>query len=193
MARSSFLQAMDSGPAGMPNAMSPALSKGGKLLAFLSSGLQGALAGRAAQEQTIAETGGRRAGGIGTGFQAGYSLPFLRASQGQQVQRGGLENQLLANQVQFSPLLQRLGILKTSADIGKTQAEAGKATAEAGAIPIKSALEQAQTEAAFYKDDPNLGLLDLRTGQPVGGSAAMAPLSPQEAAILGKQPGDACH
>ncbi|HKH99709.1 MAG TPA: hypothetical protein VJ999_11425 [Candidatus Sulfotelmatobacter sp.] len=185
----SFAQAVSTGPAGMPNALSPGLSKGGKLLAFLSAGLQGALAGRAAQEQTIAQTGGRRAGGIGTGFQAGYSLPFLRASQEQQVERGGLENQMLANQVQYAPLLQRLGIMKTSADIGRTTAEAGKATAEAGAIPTKTGLEQAQTEAAFYKDDPNLGLIDLRTKQPVT-TGGMAPLSAEEAAILGKQPGD---
>jgi hypothetical protein len=192
----SFLQAAASGPGGTPNAMSPGLSKGGKLLAFLSSGVQGALAGRAAQEQMIAETGGRRAGGVGTAFSSGYSLPFLRAFQQQQVQRGQAETQIAQGQAKFFPQMQQLGIAKNIADIDKSQAEAGKfgaeagkATAETGAIPARQALEAAQTEAANFKEDPNLGLIDLRTKQPVDPSA-MAPLSDQEAAILGKQPGE---
>src|SRR5216683_3087425 len=133
MTRPSFAQAAGVGAStpGGANALSPALSKGGKLMALLSAGLQGALAGRASSEQALMESGGRRSGGAGMGFEAGYNLPFLRAYQQQQVQRGGLENQVLANQVQYAPLLQRLGIMKTSADISKTQAEAGKATAEA--------------------------------------------------------------
>lgn len=187
--RPPFLQAADTGPGGTPNALSPGLSKMGKLAVILMGGAQGALAGRAAQEQTIAETGGRRAGGIGTGFQAGYQLPFLRASQQQQVQRGGLENQLLQNQVQYAPGLNFLKMMQGQSEIGKNQSEAQKNTAEAQAVPTKQALEQAQTEAANYKDDPNLGLIDLRTKQPVT-TGGMAPLSPEEAAILGKQPGD---
>ena len=74
------------GPAGTPNALSPGLSKAGKLVTLLTSGLQGALAGRAAQEQTIAQTGGHRAGGIGTGFQAAYQLPWQRAQQQAEAQ-----------------------------------------------------------------------------------------------------------
>jgi hypothetical protein len=181
----SFAQAAG-GPAG---ALSPGLSKGGKLMALLMGGLQGAISGYGSNAQTYAETG--RNAGFGGGLAAGYTekLPFLRAYQSQQVQRGGLENQMLANQVQYAPLLQRLGIMGKSADIAKTQAEAGKANAEAGAIPTKTALEQAQTQAAFYKDDPNLGLIDLRTKQPVT-TGGMAPLTAEEAAILGKQPGD---
>lgn len=78
----SFQQAAKEGatPGGV-NALSPGLSKAGKLVTLLTSGLQGALAGRAAQEQMIAQTGGRRAGGVGTGFEAGYTLPWQRAQQ----------------------------------------------------------------------------------------------------------------
>jgi hypothetical protein len=189
MQRPSFAQAAGVGaPApGMSNAMSPALSKGGKLMAILMSGIQGAIAGQGANAETYAQTG--RNAGFGGGAQAGMNLPFLRAYQQQQAQRGGLENQMLSQQVQYAPLLQRLGIMKTSADIGKTQADTSKASAEASAVPSKIALDQAQTEAANFKDDPNLGLIDLRTKQPVT-TGGMAPLSPEEAAILGKQPGD---
>lgn len=174
---------------GSVNAVSPGLSKLGKVLTFINAGAQGALAARNAQEQMIAATGGRRAGGVGTGFEAGYQLPIMRALQQQAFQRGGLENQILQAQVQFNPLLQLLGLQKSQADINKANAEAGKANAEAGAVPIKSALEQAQQQAAYFKDDPNLGLIDLRTGQPVN-NAGFAPLGAQEAAILGKQAGD---
>src|SRR5579864_8484686 len=185
----SFLQGESTGPAGMPNATSPGLSKLGKLAVLLSGGVQGALAGRAAQEQTIAATGGRRAGGVGTGFQAGYDLPFLRAQQQQQVQMGQAQTQIAQSQAKLYPQIAALGAGKTLSEIQKNNAEAGKAGAEAGAIPTKTALEQAQTEAAYYKDDPNLGLIDLRTGNPVTGGAGLAPLTAEEASVLGKQPG----
>ncbi len=82
------------------NATSPGLSKMGKLATLLTSGLQGALAGRAADEQTIAATGGRRGGGVGTGFEAGVSYPWQRATQQQQVEKGGIENQMLRANMQ---------------------------------------------------------------------------------------------
>src|SRR5260370_36333744 len=86
-----FQQAATMGatPGGM-NATSPGLSKMGKLATLLTSGLQGALAGRAADEQTIAATGGRRGGGVGTGFEAGVSFPLQRANQKQKVEKRGL-------------------------------------------------------------------------------------------------------
>jgi hypothetical protein len=61
--------------------------------------------------------------------------------------------------------------------------------AEAKMNTAKAALDAAQTEAANYKEDPNLGLIDLRTKQPIS-PAALAPLSAQEAAVLGKKAGD---
>lgn len=78
----SFQQAASMGatPGGV-NALSPGLNKAGKLMTLLTSGLQGALAGRAASEQTVAATGGRRSGGAGMGFEAGYELPWQRESK----------------------------------------------------------------------------------------------------------------
>ena len=155
-------------------------SKGHKLLRILESGLKGGLEGYAENAQAYAQTG--RNAGFGGGFAGAMEFPLRQMLLRQQVQRGGLENAVLANQVQYAPLLQKLGILKTTADVQKTQAEAN-------AIPIKSQLQQAQTLAARYKDDPNLGLIDLQTGQPVN-QQGFAPLSADEATILGKQEGD---
>ena len=60
----SLVQAMQVGATpGMVNALSPALTKGGKILALLKSGVEGALAGYAADEQMIAASEGGRAGG----------------------------------------------------------------------------------------------------------------------------------
>ncbi len=104
LSQPSYQQASQSGAKpGGTNAFSPELSKGGKLMTLLSSGLQGALAGRAAQEQTIAQTGGRRAGGVGTGFEAGYQLPWQRAMQGQQLQQAQAQTALTQQQSQLVP------------------------------------------------------------------------------------------
>lgn len=77
-------QVASSGPLGQPNM--GALTKGGKLLSILKSGLEGALAGRAAEEQSIVQSGGHTRGGFGTGAEAGFTLPFLRAQQRSQAQ-----------------------------------------------------------------------------------------------------------
>lgn len=94
-------QAADPSGTGIPNAMSPGLTKAGKLMTLLTSGLQGALAGRAANEQATVMSGGRRSGGAGMGFEAGYQLPFTRAMMPVQLaqaqtglQAGQLQNQM---------------------------------------------------------------------------------------------------
>lgn len=80
----------------------------------------------------------------------------------------------------------------------EASAKADQATAEAAALPAKQKLEESQTtlagaqaEAAHYKEDPNLGLVDLRTGQPVS-QGGIASLTAAEAQALGggKQEGD---
>jgi hypothetical protein len=153
--------------------------------------LEGALAGRAAEEQAVIQSGGRRSGGIGMAAMAGLEQPLAQAQAQQTVQRGGLENQILGAQAQFAPQMQILNFSKVMADIEKNLADAGKATAEAGAVPIKSALENAQALAARYKEDPGSGqLIDLQNGTPFGNSTGIAPLSAEEAAILGKQEGE---
>lgn len=168
----------------------PYETKGHALLRILQGGLTGGLSGLAANAQTYAMTG--RNAGFGGGAAAGYTqgLPFQSAMQQLQLQHGGLTNEQLMQMLPFLRAQQIAGLQKTSAEAQKASAEAGKATAETGAIPVKTQLEQAQAEAANYKEDPNLGLIDLRTGQPIAGGAGTAPLTAQEAAILGKQPGE---
>lgn len=126
---------------------------------------------------------------FGQGFATASEQPFLREQKRLELAGMNLKNQ-------YAPLQAMLGVRKTQAEIdkstaeaGKATAETGKATAETGAIPTKQALEAAQAEAANYKEDPNLGLIDLRTKQPVS-SGGVAPLTAEEAQVLGKQPGD---
>lgn len=152
----------------------PKLAKGTQLLMLLKSGLQGGIAGMEQNAQTYAATG--RNAGFGGGLYGAVMQPI-------QQQRGYLENQQL---IQMLPFLRAQNI----AGIQEKTSQAQKNYAEAGNFAIKNQLEAAQAQAAFYKDDPNLGLIDIRTGQPVAGGAGMAPLTAQEAAILGKQPGD---
>src|ERR1700674_1225735 len=178
--------------------IAPGATKAQKLAVLIKTGLMGAIAGQSAVEQSVVQSGGRTRGGFGMGAMAGFEAPMVQAGQQQQLQHGGLENQILQNQVTYAPQLMQLDFAKTLADInknladaGKATAEGGKATAEAGAIPTKTALESAQALAARYKEDPGSGqLMDLQTGQPFGNSTGLAPLSAQEAAILGKGEGD---
>lgn len=160
----------------------PYESKGNALMRILQGGLMGGLSGMAANANTYAATG--RNAGFGGGVAAGYTqaLPMERAMQGLGLEKAELGNEQLR---QMLPFLRS----QTIAGLQKTQAETQKASAEAEAIPVKTQLEKAQTEAAFFKDDPNLGVIDLRTRQPVS-SAGLAPLTDEEAQVLGKQPGD---
>lgn len=176
--RPSFKQA-STDSVGLPSANSPQLTTKGKVLSAILSGGLGALAGS-------------KESNAGAGFQDAIEQPIQRAGQRQALQRGGLENQMLGAQIGNLPWQRAAliaGLQKSQAETGKFSADAAKSTAEAGAIPIKTALEAAQAEAANYKEDPNLGLIDIRTKQPVS-NAGSAPLSDQEAAVLGKNPGD---
>jgi hypothetical protein len=177
--------------------MVPGLTKAQKLGVLLKDGLLGAMAGRAANEEAIVQSGGRRSGGAGVGFVAGYNAPAQAAMTQQAVQRGGLENQQLGQVVAAYPANLALGQGKTISDILANRAKAtkdlsdsDKDTAEIGAMPAKSALENAQALAARYKEDPGSGsLIDLQTGQPVT-TSGIAPLTAEEATVLGKQPGE---
>jgi len=169
----------------------PGPSKAQKLGVILKSGLMGAIAGQASSEQAVMASGGHRGGGFGTGFEAALTAPLARQQMQQQVTRGGLENQILGAQAQYAPQMQALNFGKTLAEIQKNLADAGKMTAEAGAIPTKTALESAQALAARYKEDPGSGqLIDLQSGQPFGNSTGIAPLTAEEAKVLGKEEGD---
>lgn len=137
-------------------------TKGHKLLRILLGAGYGTAAG--AGQRTF-----------GAGFQQAQELPLG-------IEHQQLQNEQVRQMLPFLRAQQIAGLQKTQADVQKTQAEVE-------GMPIKQALERAQTEAANYKDDPNLGLIDIRTKQPVNPSG-FAPLSADEAAVLGKQPGD---
>lgn len=99
-----FEQAASSGATpGGANALSPGLTKAGKLATLLTSGLQGALAGRAKSEETVAATGGRRSGGAGMGFEAGYTLPWQRQAQQNQLAQQQAQTELTQAQSQMVP------------------------------------------------------------------------------------------
>lgn len=147
----------------------PTPTKANRLLQILRGGLTGGAAG--AGQRTF-----------GQGFQQAQVLPL-------EVNKMGLQNEQIRQLLPFLRAQNIAGLQKTASEAQKNVAEAGKAQAEVEGMPIRQALERAQTEAAYYKDDPNLGLIDVRTGQPIN-PAGMAPLSPEEAQALGKQPGE---
>lgn len=100
----SFQQAATTGAQpGGTNAMSPGLNKAGKLVTLLSSGLQGALAGRAAQEQAAVQSGGRRAGGVGMAMEAGYNLPAQRQATQQGLAQQRAQTALTESQSEMVP------------------------------------------------------------------------------------------
>lgn len=170
----SFQQAASEGamPGGM-NAASPGLNKAGKLVALLTSGLQGALAGRAANEQATVQSGGRRSGGAGMGFEAGYMLPWQRAQAAQKLEQGqaGLQpietpyGPMAAEYASRAilPAFIRAGAQEQAAQTG---AQSREQVAQTGA--------QARTQAALigqrFKAVPNVGLYDTQSGQMIPGT-----------------------
>lgn len=174
---------------GAQPAPAPKPTKGHKLLQILQGGLTGALSGEAANAQLYAQTG--RNGGFGVGAGAGFtqSLPYEAAAQQIGLQRGGLENRLLSTQLQLAPYRNLLDLLKGNSEVNKNNAEAQKNTAEAGAIPTKQDLERAQAQAANYKEVGGM-LYDVSGSTPQVVAGQTAPLDADEAAILGKQPGE---
>jgi hypothetical protein len=169
----------------------PGANKAQKLEVMLRNGLQGAIAGYAADANAVVQSGGRRSGGFGLGLGAGFEAPAQQTQIQQTLQRGSLENQTLQNQVTYAPQKFALDFGKTMSDIQKNLAEAGKASAEAGGVQYKNILDQAQALAARYKEDPGSGqLIDLQSGKPFGNSSALAPLTAEEATVLGKEEGD---
>jgi len=169
----------------------PGTSKAQKLGVLLRNGLQGAIAGAGADAQAVIASGGRRSGGFGLGAEAGFQAPAQQTATQQSLQRGGLENQILGAQAQYAAPMAQLNFGKVMADIQEKLAAAGKASAETAAIPMKAALENAQALAARYKEDPGSGqLIDLQTGKPYGNASGLAPLTAEEAKVLGKEEGD---
>lgn len=93
-----FLKSQTTPQPATPPPTPDGMTKGAKLANILRSGLQGALAGRAASEKTIAETGGRRAGGAGTGFEAALMQPYQIAGAQQQLEQAKAQTALTKSQ-----------------------------------------------------------------------------------------------
>ncbi len=100
----SFMQAAQTGaPPGAANPLSPGLNKAGKLAVLLTNGLQGAMAGRAANEEAVVQSGGRRSGGVGMGFEAGEAQPWRQAGMAQDYAQKQAQTKLLQEQGEMVP------------------------------------------------------------------------------------------
>lgn len=173
---------------GGANAASPGLTKAGKLVTLLTQGLQGALAGRAAQEQAIIQSGGRRAGGIGTGFEAGYMLPWQRAQAAQKFEQG--QAGLQPVETPYGPMAAEYAtrallpaFIRAGATEQAAQTHAGAQT-EAAQIGAGARTQAAQI-GQRYKVVPGIGLIDTQGG---GGGTLLAregtPITPEIAQQL---------
>lgn len=153
------------------NATSPGLSKAGKLMTLLTSGLQGALAGRAASEQTVAQTGGRRSGGAGMGFEAAQAYPWQQlgrqlSAQQQQAQTGVLQSE--AQNVNVPGMGPIPGWLAKALGPAYIRGQATQGAAQIGA----GAKVQAEQIGQRFKVVPNVGLFDT---QAQNGQGAVVP------------------
>lgn len=200
----SFQQAAATGaqPAGT-NAMSPGLSKLGKLGVLLTQGVQGALAGRAANEEATVASGGRRSGGIGMAMEAGYNLPFLRSLQQQKVQQGQAETaetqaktgysqaqtKLLGESVpvtmpdgrQIMLPKNQLGQYLKGGAAAQTSADSRETAADTAA---QAKRDVAQTNQRF-KAINGVGMFDTQSRQLIPGTAQGMTVTPEVAADYG--------
>jgi hypothetical protein len=177
----SFLQALNSGPGGMPNALSSGLTTKGKILSVILAAAKGGLAGEAAGLQGNPRTG---YGGFGAGYETASQLPFIDALQKQRVQQGQIQQQMEQAQIAGIPgqrAQQAATLAQTQAATEKDKAQATEATARAGSLanPVEKTLEQriadAANKAISEGRDPNQdpivkSLSDVKTGlqkQPV--------------------------
>ena len=173
---------------GGANAMSPALTKGGKLATLLMSGLQGALAGRAASEQAVIQSGGRRSGGVGTGFQAGFTLPWQRSMLPLEYQQKQAETQLA--QAGLQPVHTRYGDMplalaknlfpqeiryQTAMDV---QQQKGQTAENVQQMKGQSAQNVAQINKRFIPVQ-GVGLFDTQSRQVVPGTAQSITVTPE--------------
>jgi hypothetical protein len=166
--------------ASMGGALSPGLNKAGKLMTLLSSGLQGALAGRQASEQMVAQTGGRRAGGVGTGFEGAFMLPWQRAAMMQDVAQKQAQTGLLQSEGQtynipgIGPIPGWLAKAEGPAWLrmqGQEQSAQTRAGAQTQSAQIgANARVQAAQVGQKYKAVPGVGLFDTDSKQIIPGS-----------------------
>ena len=172
----SYLQASTDPITGLPSAGSPQLTKLGKLLTILRGAGIGAAVG--STQPTF-----------GTGFLATNQFENQEAAQRQALQQGAAQTALARMNLQLAPQELAFRQQQLEAQRAMVPYQLAQAQAQMQMLPLQRQMLEAQAEAANYKEDPNLGLVDLRTRQPVS-AAGLVPLTDEEASVLGKQPGD---
>lgn len=183
-ARPSFLQAASMGAQpGEANALSPGLSKAGKLAVLLTQGLKGGLAGEASAAQAVMQSGGRRGGNVGSGFQAGYTEPLQEQAQRNQLAQQQAQTTLTRAQADMIPtpygmMPAALARYILPASI-REQGTLGAAQIGAG-----SRVQAAQIGQRF-KAVPNVGLFDTQSGQVIPGTGQGITVTPEIAKDYG--------
>ena len=160
-------------------------TKAAKLVNILQSGLQGALAGRAKSEETVAATGGRRSGGAGMGFEAGYTLPWQRAAQQNQLAQQQAQTNVLRSEAQNVNvpgmgqipgwLAKALGPAGIKASSAQTVQGMKGDTAES----IAEGNRASQEKIHRYVPVPNVGLYDTQTRSVVPQTAQGITITPE--------------
>lgn len=197
----SYAEAAGSGGAG-----SPGLTKAGKLAMLLTSGLQGALAGRQSSEEAVIQSGGRRSGGAGMGFEAGYMLPFQRAAAEQQLEQQRAQTGVLQSEAQtinipgVGPipgwLAKQMGpaYLRQQGQLGVQelkgpQAQALQQQKNTGALQKQSAANVGAAQVAGINKRfiavPNVGLYDTQAGSIIPGTQQGTTITPEIAKDYG--------
>lgn len=178
--RPSLQQAATAGALpGSVNPLSPGLNKAGKLFAILHNGLEGALAGHAAQEQAILESGGRRAGGAGLAFQSAYMLPWQRAMaplqyQQQQAQTALAQAGAQPVQTPYGPMAAELASRSVLPWLVRGQSMENVANIGAGAKTQAAQISgeyglQRELIGQRFKTVPGMGLYDTQANGGHGG------------------------
>ena len=144
--RPTYQEASTNATTGMPQANTPGLTKAGKLLQVLSLAAKGAMAGQAASNQAVIQSGGHRSGGVGIGFMAGLEEPEREAMMSQAVQHGALANQLEQANINAIPALRAATLAHTQAETNSLNqhAEYLKSLAQ---IKDKDKLQQMHADA----------------------------------------------
>jgi hypothetical protein len=179
------------GPAAQPVAPPAPPTKAHKLLQILQGGLQGAMAGRAASEQAVVDSGGRRSGGAGMGFTAGYNLPWQHAMQQQQLQQAQAQTALTQSQSQLidTPMGKMPpGLAKVifPSLIGAQSKQTVQGMKGDTAESIQGQKGQTATDVANikagtqrYKPIPGVGMFDTQTRQVMPGTANGITITPE--------------
>jgi hypothetical protein len=179
------------GPGVQPTAPPAPPTKAHKLLQILQGGLQGALAGRAASEQALIQSGGHRSGGAGMGFQAGYELPWQHAMQQQQLQQAQAQTALTQSQSQLidtpmgkmPPGLAKVIFPSLIGAQSKQTVQGMKGdTAESlQGQKTQSAADVANIKAGTqrYKPIPGIGMFDTQTRQVIPGTSESVTITPE--------------